>query len=829
MHTDVSVFIQSLCKAGIPASLQANAIHNRKVDCYYRNNPDGSIRWVWPSGVHTPVFLRFYHVAGTRARLFSAVARLAAFVGCLRFMASGRFCWYTGNTVAPFIPLCGNSSWAWFAGTPGPDRKAVLFTQPNGTQPGTFCKIALTARAQENIAHEAQQLQLFQQLPFRNVLLPHASLPGSCCVVQDMGAQCRRTNRFSQLPAAATQEWLTTHIEQMPYGATAFSATITRNLNNLKADKRLPASLLHKLQLLKASLQGDALVPLTAAHGDFTPWNILYQEDKLVMIDWELSQLRMPFLFDLFHFIYQSNILMGNRGYRAIRAELDALQQSPEWQGFVKQGGCSFAMLEKYYLLYILSHYLQVYSMQQRWHTQVQWLLQTWNEALGWHLSREEEVPVRKLLLEELKDMLAGYRYAVLKWKYQGLDSLPDNADLDVCMQKEDGDALLRRLQRHPLVNKVYVQRKSFMRQAELQLADGSLLYLDIIHAFKYKWLEFMSAEQLLLRAQVNSQGIRVPAVEDDFTYTWLFYWLNKAGLPAHYCLHFEKYRREAGARILRVLQVTHLMPVTDFAEVFEYMPALQKELKWVLKARPGNTGLSSVLNRLYYVSDTLAGLFIRKGFVITFSGVDGAGKTTVIENTRTLITKQFRRRVVVLRHRPSILPVLSAIKHGRQKAEQLFAQTPPRQGNNNNRLSSLLRFGYYYADYVLGQWYIQWRYINRGYVVLYDRYYFDFINDSKRSNIQLPVSLLRMGYRLLLKPRLNFFLYADENCILSRKQELPAYVIRRLTCSYLHLFRALAAGSHKARYVSLENVVLADTLGTILRYIKTMQHEKMD
>ena len=108
-------------------------------------------------------------------------------------------------------------------------------------------------------------------------------------------------------------------------------------------------------------------------------------------------------------------------------------------------------------------------------------------------------------------------------------------------------------------------------------------------------------------------------------------------------------------------------------------------------------------------------------------------------DEIRQKIEKQLRMPVVVLRHRPSILPIISAYTMGKEAAEQKAASTLPRQGKNNSTLSSLLRFAYYYTDYVLGQFYIQVKYVLRGKVVVYDRYYFDFINDSKRSNISLP------------------------------------------------------------------------------------------
>ena len=267
-------------------------------------------------------------------------------------------------------------------------------------------------------------------------------------------------------------------------------------------------------------------------------------------------------------------------------------------------------------------------------------------------------------------------------------------------------------------------------------------------------------------------------------------------------------------------------MPVKCYSELFKSTKDLQKKLRLNLQGKSENKGVKHLVHLFNYYVDSARNMFADKGFIVTFSGVDGAGKSTVIENIKQYVDKNLRKKVVVIRHRPGILPIISAWKHGKQKAEHISVQNLPRQGNNSSKISSLLRFAYYFLDYLLGQWYIQIRYVATGYVVLYDRYYFDFINDSKRSNINLSPSFTKWWYRFLLKPRLNFFLYADANLILQRKQELDGPTIKGLTKKYLSLFDDLKIHSHKALYIPIENIQLADTLGQINSNIKTIMYE---
>ncbi|NQX97370.1 MAG: hypothetical protein HRT73_05750 [Flavobacteriales bacterium] len=227
---------------------------------------------------------------------------------------------------------------------------------------------------------------------------------------------------------------------------------------------------------------------------------------------------------------------------------------------------------------------------------------------------------------------------------------------------------------------------------------------------------------------------------------------------------------------------------------------------------------MSKIKNNINYAIDTVKDMIYRKGMIITFSGVDGAGKTTIIEKVKNRLQSKYRKEVVLLRHRPGILPILSAIKHGKKEAEYIASVTLPRKGKNKNVLSSILRFSYYFTDYMVGQVYVYFKYVLRGKIVLYDRYYFDFINDAKRSNIQLNRSFLKALYRLVFKPKLNFFLYADAETILARKKEMIAPEIDQLTILYKRLFGQMSKEYKGSHYTIIENKELDVTLDTIMK-----------
>jgi len=191
---------------------------------------------------------------------------------------------------------------------------------------------------------------------------------------------------------------------------------------------------------------------------------------------------------------------------------------------------------------------------------------------------------------------------------------------------------------------------------------------------------------------------------------------------------------------------------------------------------------------------------------IITFSGVDGAGKTTILREFTELLQTKYGKEVVELRHRPSVLPILSAIKHGKKEAEKKTMEVLPRTGSNKSKLSSYIRFFYYLMDYVFGQWVIYFKYTLKGKVIIYDRYYFDFINDARRTNINLESNFVKFFYHFVFKPDMNIFLYAPPEVILSRKQEMDEKSIVDLTEKYQTLFDEFGK-NNEDQYISIENI----------------------
>ena len=90
---------------------------------------------------------------------------------------------------------------------------------------------------------------------------------------------------------------------------------VTSRVNGLPHKKRSVTNSVIALavSISKLNLTNDGSVKKSLSHGDFCPWNMLVENGKLRLIDWEMAAIR-PLGYDLFLYILHSNLMMGCTG-----------------------------------------------------------------------------------------------------------------------------------------------------------------------------------------------------------------------------------------------------------------------------------------------------------------------------------------------------------------------------------------------------------------------------------------------------------------------------------------------------------------------------------
>jgi thymidylate kinase len=783
-------------KIGYSLSSTSNNSNDLVFNLLYIKNPDGSPRWIWNANSNKPLFLKFYNIGSVRAWLFATALKTVFILKLQKIVFSKKtyFATQIGNPVLDY-----KKDWALFTGTIGPNNKAILYANTS------FYKIATTPNAQALINREHTILEQIYSNPYGFITPKSTQLSSEIIQLSDVSENGTRLKSITSSHLDALLEMSTIESHTLKLGEWELLNSLKNDFKGIN-DTRIPNNMIRKINTLIENYSEDEKIELSLSQGDFTQWNMYESNGKIALYDWELASFERPKGFDYFHFIIQQGVMVDHKPWKEIYAEIIKYSENEFGRQLFNNDLDELNYYLKWYLITNCLHYLKIYSEQPKWHVQIDWLLQVWNEALNLFLV--EEKTSRELLIMDIFDLLQNQEYAALKFNNGFPEQLSIYSDIDLVINKKTNQLLVSFLKNHALVSKITLNQRSFMNTVQVFLKDGTLLSLDLIWQLKIKNLQIMDANQIIANHFLNEYGVKNASSMDTARFIMLFYILNNSEIPVKY-LENEI-----------AIQNYNLPEDIFLKDHIEKNKKNKENILNFIKSNRSNQNILGLKNTINYFTDTMKNSINNKGFMITFSGVDGAGKSTVIENIVLRIEKQLRKPVVVLRHRPSILPILSVWSKGKEQAHLDVIEGLPRQGKNKSALSSFIRFSYYYLDYLLGQFVVYFKYILRGKVVIYDRYYFDFINDSKRSNIVLSKKLTSFFYNFLLKPEFNFFLFADADIILKRKEELSKATIEKLTADYHDLFESLQSKSNTLVYQPINNVDLEVTLNQVIKTI---------
>jgi thymidylate kinase len=175
-----------------------------------------------------------------------------------------------------------------------------------------------------------------------------------------------------------------------------------------------------------------------------------------------------------------------------------------------------------------------------------------------------------------------------------------------------------------------------------------------------------------------------------------------------------------------------------------------------------------------------------RPGYVIVVEGTDGSGKSFIINSITPILNECFHNGVVYNHLRPNWLPDIAVVLGKRKKpqeGQEVKVVSDPHAGKQSCFMMSLVRWGWYMLDYTLGFLKKVWLPIHsKSKVFIFDRYYYEFYLDQKRSHVKLPNWVVRVGEFFLPKPDLILCLGGDPEKIYARKPETSLEEVQRQT-----------------------------------------------
>lgn len=246
-------------------------------------------------------------------------------------------------------------------GTPGPHRKPVLqLMNPRGRILG-YAKVGWNESTIGLVRREEGVLARLRGVHFSTATVPkvlHAGWwDGRYILVQDAPAGPARPSghELSLRHLEFLRELRTLNLKQSQPVCSEPANGLVQRVATLRA--RGLHYYPHLLeQALARCVKRLVDVPTGSGfkHGDFTPWNILDENGKLFVFDWEYAEENALPGWDLFHFIVQTSVLIkgldGRRCFQAVCRQSTARGGLAE---FVMSAGATRQLLGPLFFLYV--------------------------------------------------------------------------------------------------------------------------------------------------------------------------------------------------------------------------------------------------------------------------------------------------------------------------------------------------------------------------------------------------------------------------------------------------------------------------------------------
>ncbi len=313
--------------------------------------------------------------------------------------------------------------------------------------------------------------------------------------------------------------------------------------------------------------------------------------------------------------------------------------------------------------------------------------------------------------------------------------------------------------------------------------SDLTIVQPDSTADYRHFGSLWLRSSEVLAARRWNARGFWIPAAAHEFAYC-LVKRLNKRTFKPEHGRKLHRLYIEDPSGCDRMIArfwkgsrralLSRMAVSDDWAAMDAEHEALRKEMK-------RNTA-ESLWQRLASAPRRLRAFFKRiahpTGGWIAIMGPDGAGKSLVISALRQQLSSAFRT-VRCFHLRPKLLrrsgpaEAVVADPHGK----------PPR-----GRLLSIAKVLFMLADYLLGYLFQLAPAMMRSDMIIFDRYIYDLLVDSKRVRYGGPLWLLRLAARVVPRPDLVILLDAPAEVLWSRKQEVAFEEVVRQRERYLQV-----------------------------------------
>lgn len=302
---------------------------------------------------------------------------------------------------------------------------------------------------------------------------------------------------------------------------------------------------------------------------------------------------------------------------------------------------------------------------------------------------------------------------------------------------------------------------------------DEEFLQVDFCTHYERNGRVVMPVQELLEGKRLY-KNFYVPKPQTEFTYVLVKKILKKVfsdgskeRLTALWEAMSEKEKLDVRNGLRRFIAEDQIGTILDYIASSQYDLIDLDEAHRELRRKTSNT-VDDLHYKVFDIKRILERIVHPTGLFIVLLGVDGAGKTTIAESLKERYVTAFRR----IEHYHSRVRVLKDLSQLKKDAKPIDASDPHGKKQKSGKIASVVKFGYYFLDFLIGNVKITVAKI-KSTLVLVERYYYDYSIDKVRYNLNLSDGFLAFFGHFILKPDIIFVLTGDSEELLERKHEI--------------------------------------------------------
>ena len=300
-----------------------------------------------------------------------------------------------------------------------------------------------------------------------------------------------------------------------------------------------------------------------------------------------------------------------------------------------------------------------------------------------------------------------------------------------------------------------------------------SIVHFDMFNNYSWNAIPLIKNRELLQdkieRLGFYSCGHTIEAITKLFS-VYLYHSYIKDEYKKDIVYLFGEYRDSICAKMGVFLDQDYVNKIyeTVVKEDWEGLKLLRSKIVISIQKKNHKTLWIKILAKVKTLYFKINRYIKHKGVMVAFLGTDGSGKSTIINSLPVVLGRTFDENQIQYHHwRPGFIKSPKGIIGSSANA------LDPHKLKQYNKFISLGKFLYFNLDYILGYWLSVKVHLGKNQLVVFDRYYYDYMIDKSRYRLDLSDVLVNIVRHFIPKPDITFLLCGTPEIIYERKKEL--------------------------------------------------------